>query len=354
MKKLFMIAAAATLAACSSDNGDIQSSNGPQIAEVKQPIMLGSAITPGMRSNSQTLQSDELEADTEVGVYIYFAGKQTTDNTYNYGYKNISYKVSGAVGDLAIVTAADQPYYPDKKNQAIDIYAFAPRVYTGTDELTSLDKVNDFSTKQDQTAEIDYRASDFTWGVLTNQTAPPDATTKKEVKMYHKLSKVNINIAAGKGMTPSHLAGATIKLNGVKLDGTIKLTDGTVTLRDDDPSASPAYTNEKKAVTLTSSTAQTKTITITGAGDINGTYNDAYTSSAVIIPQEVPAADNFIEVKLADIYGGSTYKYKTTAATIFKAKEVTTYNIVLSTAGIQITTTINNWTAGGTTSGTAE
>ena len=332
MKKILLFAlVAATLTACSSD------SEAPQAPVAsKQPIVLGTGM-PTMRSNKQDLQKTELEAGTTVGVYIYFKDEKTTNTTYTYGYKNIAYTVSGTGGDLSIVTSTEQPYYPDVKTQNIDIYAFAPRAttYTGTDELTGLTAQDVFTTKADQTAEADYRASDFVWGKLADRSAPTTAGTKQEIIMNHMLSKVNINIAAGDGVNFSSLAGAKIYLNGVKLLGTVDLTTGAVTLR--------TGTNAASKVTLTTSTSTT--------GKLADTTTDCYTSSAVIIPQDIAAADDFIEIELSN---GSTYKYKTTATTTFAAKTKYTYDIKLSVAGIQLTTTINNWTDGGTTPGTAE
>ena len=330
MKKFLLFAlVAATLTACSSDSEPTQA----PVAS-KQPIVLGTGM-PTMRSNKQDLQKTELEAGTTVGVYIYFKGAQTTNTTYNYGYKNIAYTVSGTGGDLSIVTSTEQPYYPDVKTQNIDIYAFAPQVYTGTAELSTLTAQDVFTTKADQTAEADYRASDFVWGKLADRSAPTTAGTKQEIIMDHMLSKVNINIAAGDGVNFSSLAGAKIYLNGVKLLGTVDLTTGAVTLR--------TGTNAASKVTLTTSTSTT--------GKLADTTTDCYTSSAVIIPQEIAAADDFIEIELNN---GSTYKYKTTATTTFAAKTKYTFDITLSVAGIQLTTTVNNWTDGGTTPGTAE
>ena len=330
MKKLILFALIATLTACSNDSEQTQ----VPVAD-KQPIVLGTGM-PTMRSNSQTLQATELEAGTEVGVYIYFKNETETDATYSYGYKNIAYTVSGTAGDLNIVTTAEQPYYPDDKAKKIDIYAFAPRsVYTDNDELNTLTAVNGFSTIANQYEPADYRASDFVWGKKTVDEAPTTAGTKQEITMKHMLSKVNINIADGNGVNFSSLAGATIKLNGVKLLGTVDLKTGAVTLR--------SGTNDATAVTLTSSTSDT--------GYLDDNTTACYTSSAVIIPQDIAALDNFIEIKLAN---GSTYKYKTTATTNFLPKTKYTYDITLSAAGIQLTTTITDWTAGGTTSGTAE
>lgn len=330
MKKILLLAlVAATLTACSSDSEPTQ----VPVAS-KQPIVLGTGM-PTMRSNKQDLQKTELEAGTTVGVYIYFKGAQTTNTTYNYGYKNIAYTVSGTQGDLTITDTDKQPYYPDVKTQNIDIYAFAPQVYTGTAELSTLTAQDVFTTKADQTAEADYRASDFVWGKLGDVAAPTTTSTKQKITMNHMLSKVNINIAAGSGVNFSSLSGAEIRLNGVKLLGTVNLTTGAVTLR--------SGTNAASTVTLTSATSAT--------GKLADTTTDCYTSSAVIIPQDIAAADDFIEVELSN---GSVYKYKTTATTTFAAKTKYTYDITLSVAGIQLTTTISDWTNGGTTPGTAE
>lgn len=351
MKRLILIATATLCLAACGDRLNV-SPSGPGTV----PIRIGAAISgaPATRANAQNIQSTELAAGQTVGVYIYFKDAKTTDVTYSYGYKNLEYTVSGTSGDLALVTAANQPYFPELKTQNVDIYAFSPRtgVYTATtDELSILTAQDVFATEADQTTEANYKASDFVWGKkadVTNGTA-----TAVEVVMDHMLSKINVNVAPGTGMTLAKLDKAKVTINDVVLLGTVDFTTGAVTLR-------TAATGQ----TLTLSSAIDQSVTTTFG--TSPTYTAA-TTSAVIIPQTIAASAtptspvNIITIQLWDPNantgaGGytSTYNVKATTPMTFAAKTVYTYNIVVSTQGISLTTTINDWTTGTTTTGTAE
>lgn len=333
MKKKLLILLALTpalFASCSSDSDEAE--------QQLEPIMLGTAIqTTTTRGNSQTLQATELEAGQTVGIYVYY--KDATTKTGTYGYENIAYTVTGAAGDLAIVTAAQQPYYPEQKNQNVDIYAFAPRVYTGTAALNTLTAQDVFTTASDQTTDANYNASDFVWGKAAN-VAPQTVSgnSRVTIPLSHKLSKVNINITWGTGLTQDLLTGASIKLNGVQLKGTVNFTTGAVT-----PSSG---TNPASAVTLTSATSSLGTFK-------SDATKSAFTASAIIIPQTIAARTDFIEITLAS-GSSAVYKYTSTAATTFSAGEVTTYDITLDAAGIALTSTISPWTDTTPTIGTAE
>lgn len=339
MKNYFILATALLLiTACSKDSSENTPENNAPV-----PILLGTSLEVNTRSNSQTLQATELADGTSVGVYIYHNGTTTSAST-SYGYKNLAYTAGNATGDLTLVTASDQPYFPQDKTKTIDIYAFAPRtgVYTSTAELSTLTAENAFTTTADQTTDANYRASDFVWGMAAAVTYATASTSSITIPLKHKLSKVNINIAPGTGMTLTKLANARIKLNGVILDGTVNFTTGAVTTSGTTTSS----------VILTSSASTSATTTFT-----SGTTNyTACTSSAVIIPQTIAASTSFITVELWDGTNYTTaYNVKTTATTTFAAEKVYTYNIIVNSQGLTLTTTIADWTsAGSAINGTAE
>ena len=341
MKQYLILATSALLlAACSTDSTE------NNVAEnyTPVPIQLGTSMEIATRSTSQTLQATELEVGTTVGVYIYHNGTSTSATT-SYGYKNLAYTVSGTSGDLALVTATDQPYFPQDKSKTLDIYAFAPRtgVYTGTGELSSLSGQDVFATTADQTADADYRASDFVWGKAAAVTFATASAGKIEIPLKHKLSKININIAPGTGMALANLAHARIKLNGVILQGTVDFTSGAVIPRSGATASS---------VTLTSNASTSATTSFTNGGN---NYT-ACTSSAVIIPQTIAASTSFITVELWDGSAYTTpYNVTTSAATTFAAETEYTYNIIVNSQGLTLTTTIADWTSGGSAiTGTAE
>ncbi|MCR5352006.1 MAG: fimbrillin family protein [Bacteroidales bacterium] len=316
--------------------------------EAPVPIRLGTSMQLLTRANSQSLQATELADQATVGVYIYQNTATTT--TSSYGYKNLEYKAqnptpaaSGVTpGDLTIVNAGDQPYFPEDKTKTIDIYAFSPRtgVYTATAELGTLTAQDVFATAADQTAEADYQASDFIWGkaVAVDFATASSTTTRIPISLEHMLSKVNINIAPGTGMTLDKLDKAKITLNNVVLDGTVDFTTGAVTPRSGSTGA-----------TLTLSSAVDKNTTTTfGTSPV---YT-ACTTSAVVIPQSIAASTTFLTIQLWDPTAnsgaggyGSSYSVTTTTATTFATKTVYTYNIIVNAQGLSLTTSITDWVA---------
>lgn len=326
MKKLFLISAiAATLAACSSDND----MNGIENSK-PQPILLGTSVSTTMRSNSQILQATELAVNQTVGVYVYFTGEKETNSTANYGYKNIAYTVANANGDLTITDTDKQPYYPENKTQQVDVYAFAPQFDTTTGELNTMNDVS-FTTESDQSTDAKYNASDFVWGKTT--LTPTTSSTAQLIPMKHKLSKINVNIAPGTGMTLDALKDATITLAGVNLSGKINLTDGTAT--------------------TDGTTTNTLTLTNGTSDSFKGTFKsdagvDCYQASAVIIPQTLTSQT--LKIKLSN---NSEYTYSLSGS--FTAEKINTYDIKINATGLTLTTTITAWDDSATpTTGTAE
>ena len=368
MKKyLFITAAAMLIVSCSSDTSIEKVEK-----EAPVPILLGTSMQVNTRSNSQTLQATELAHQAPVGVFIYHNGT-TTSATTSYGYKNIAYTAQNpdpaeatvTPGDLTLVTATDQPYFPEDKSKTIDIYAFSPRsIYTTTTaELSTLTAQDVFSTKPDQTSDANYLASDFVWGKASGVTyATASSTTSRiPITLEHMLSKVNVNIAPGSGMEGSatdilsKLHGVKVTLNKVKLDGTVNFTTGAVSLR----ANTGTYTNTATSVVLTNATDKTKNTTFkTDEGTVNEKTHTACTSSAIIIPQTLAKGsdiDPFLEISIPNgTTTPSVYKVKLTADAVLAAKKVYTFNIIVNAQGLSLTTSITDWAAGTTTTGTAE
>ena len=337
MKKYLLIPAALMLLASCSNDTDIKTESSTT-KEAPVPIRLGSSMQVITRSNSQTIQTGDPSTSTpgyltngkKAGVYIYYAGEQESKamGTGTYGYKNLEYTVNGSAGAMDYPTG-NQPYCPESKSQNIDIYVYSPFI-SGTAELNTLTAVS-FNTQQDQTSEDNYIASDFVWGKKTGVTNT-DAASTINVPLDHKCSKININIAGGTGVALSSLVGASITLDDVNHAGSIDLTTGTVT---------EATTPSTADLTFTTATAATGTF----ASD---NTKNCYTASAVIIPQTITAKD--LTITLAG--GTTTYKYSLTKT--FVAGTAYTFDITVNAAGLTITTSLSNWTSGGTTPGTAE
>ena len=374
MKKRYLYLlpmAAALLASCGSDE---------EVAYVEAPqeILLGASFDMDdaivtTRNQKQNLQSDVLVNGTQVGVFIYYKG-QSSVNTDGYGYRNIGYTSATAVTrdnqkqcDLGSPTRI--PYYPSRKDQVIDLYAFAPREQVTTSEtpelVTYATTKAKFTTKADQTSDADYHASDFIWGANLNTVkADTHRNQKVVIGMNHKLSKICINLIEGHSMA-GKLQNAKVQIHGVKLKGEVDLKVGTMGLVAADNAAtdvtlSSALTTENRTTATTYYNNDTPT-------DGSTQTHYSYPVSCIVIPQKVneskAANFKFLTVTLPDGAGstpaqkqadGTKYDYLTSAilghsTNGFEAGKVYTYNITINATGIQLTSVIvQNWQDGGT------
>lgn len=118
----------------------------------------------------------------------------------------------------------------------------------------------------DQSTEANYKASDFLWG-KTAQVAPTE--TAVGLTLDHLFSCAVVKVAAGNGFTAESLAAADVqvRLNGATCQASIDLSNGQVT-------------------------PGTETASISF---LRGESNEF---KALIVPQTVPSADNFLTVTI--------------------------------------------------------
>lgn len=327
------------------------------------------------RNENQGLNNDILETGTNVGVFIYYTGEKNI-NADGYGYKNLSYNSAAAetrVGkkycDLNLANGTRTPYYPSDKDKKIDFYAFSPRnaftfAETPPELSTYATTKASFTTKADQTSDVNYRLSDFIWGKNVNTVnAETYRTQQVIVPMNHMLSKICINLTEGHSMA-NKLTGAKVVIHGVNLSGLVDLANGTMSTNG----------STLSDVTLTSSLTNTLRSATTeypggGGAPTDGVTHYKYTTACVVIPQKVNANKatdfNFLSITLADggtsnnsTTEGTTYDYVTSqivgdATNGFQQGKVYTFNITLNATGIQLTTNVTDWIPADPTAGQA-
>lgn len=323
------------------------------------PILLGTSFNLDVattRTESTTYQATELIDANTVGVYIYKYNEMTTNTTDKYGYVNLAYTASNSTGDLSLVGGQRQPYFPADKTQKIDIYAFAPRaqILTAADELTAKTAVS-FSVQPDQSTDANYQKSDFIWGSNTNDVtaqAYKEATStagsyvvgadkKVLVPLAHKGSKIIVNLREGYSMG-GKLAGASVTINNVKLDGTVDLQSGEM-----------SATGSATSLTLSSSLATALSTTVftdsqTYTDDVS--IHKFYSTAGIIYPQSSVSKSSFITITLSSTNGSTAYNCTIdgSGTQTFEGSKVYTYNITVNATGISLTTSINDWTSAGT------
>lgn len=305
MKKYFVFAAAViALAACSSEEENVQTWNG----EIRL-----SAVNVVQTRAAQGIQSTAFDNGEKVDVFI-----NENATTPSIEYPQPLVYTSGTGG---VLTTSDEQYYP--QSNGVNIFAVYPSGVAGTN-------VNEtavaFAVEEDQSEEDAYKASDLMVGAPANNPVSKTSGTV-QLTFKHCLSKININISAGDGIDPVDLQDATVTILNTTTGGTFNVQTGEVTPNGVQAAATP----------ITAGTLEVREDT--GVQGI----------SAIVFPQTVSAGSQFISIK----YGGDQqtpvteliYTLPQTASVDFAAGYSYTFNITAKKSGLTLDgSTITDWT----------
>ena len=248
-----MLAASTTFTSCSNED-----ELGARPTDGRTPIILTSNIAT--RTVNTQLQETDIAQGVQVGVFVTptAAGELIADNAVITSDGKGSF--TGTIGN-----------YPAGEGATVGIYAYAPynSAWTG-----KLNEAQTFTVKTDQTADVDYLASDLLYGTPQNN-AVAASENAVQVQFKHKLTK--INLAFNTEGTEIDLKGATVSLVNVLTQTTINLSDGTL--------GTSTATADIAVAKFASNATQ-------------------FAASAIIVPQTVSANADFVRVQLAD---GTTY-----------------------------------------------
>ena len=188
MKKYFVFAATViALAACSSEEENVQSWNG----EIRL-----SAVNVVQTRAAQGIQSTAFDEGEKIDVFINEDGESSSG-----GYEQPVVYKSGTGG---VLTTDETQYYP--QSNGVNIFAVYPSGVAGTNvNATNVA----FAVESDQSEEDAYKASDLMVGAPANNPVSKTSGTV-QLTFKHCLSKININISAGDGITETDLQGATV------------------------------------------------------------------------------------------------------------------------------------------------
>ena len=297
-KKTFasmLLAAAFTLTACTNDDIPTQDNR------------VALQVTSGIQTRAY---DNQWEAGDRIGIYAFTEGTTTVAD----GYANIPYitQTSGADGTFA---PDGTTIYLPTNGDARDIVAYYPYKQLSGDAYEV--NVTDQSSQED----IDLMAA-------STQTADRTDPTV-EFSFVHKLSKVEITLQPGSGMTDDDLKGLTVALTGQQTAGTFDVTQ-------------PA-----SAVTVTTGTATPITLLTNAEGSF---------AEGIVLPS-VDYNGMSLEITLAD--GESVFTWPLSNAIEsqkFEAGKKYLYTINVNKAEISVTATITDWEQGnnGGESGYAE
>lgn len=214
------------------------SNDAEDISISENEIRLTSEITPS-RVTALDYQSTQIAIGQQVGVTI--AGAQGE-------HQNVSWNVGN---DGALTNTGNPTYWGD---EPITITAYHPyrQTWTGTN--------HPFSVSTDQSTDAGYSNSDLLWTSMVASSAdiPVNLT------FVHLLSKINVMLSSD---DIEDLSGSTISICGTQITTTFNPMTGSVS----------------------------------GASDIHEikasvTAEEAYTASAIIVPQTIEKGTKFIKI----------------------------------------------------------
>lgn len=315
--KLFITMAAATLmlAGCGNDenepadnwNGEIRLSSGLDVQQLTRSIATG-------------LQGNQIAKDVHVGFFINenVESGGTATTTYT---QNLDYTANGNGG----LVSTSPVYYPQSGN-GVNIYAYAPYA-------SSLSSTYSFTVKADQSTETDYLASDLLWGQPMKEddtgryvSANPVSRTSEAVPVSfkHLLSKIEVTLTPGSGLTADDFKGATLKVLQVQCGITLTLSSGAI---------GTASGDKTDVTAATYSTTETPT---------------ALTAAAIVVPQTIAKETKFLEVDLTT--GGKLYYTLPDSGEglTLAGGKIYKYTITVNLTGLTVTSKITDWEAIGT------
>ena len=286
---LFIGMAALMIAACSNNENEPQVDDGRIAVSFAGEITLPRATT------------DTWEANDGIGIYMLEHGMKTVTD----GATNRKYVTTAGDGKFTPAGTEQTIYFPLNADKKVDFIAYYPQ----TDLTVHIYKVD--VSDQKVPADIDLLRSD-------NATGKDKSTNTVDLKFFHRLSRVEVELTAGEGVSDAELAGMGITLSKQPVKADFDVLQNTLTAGQD-------------LATLTLNTA-----------------------SAIILPQE-GASGRSLELTLT---GGTVLTWPVEADRTFEQGKKTIFNITLKRTPVgtevEVNATIQPWGTQGTVSGDLE
>ena len=292
---LFIAAAALALASCSNDNDFADRPGDGRVA-----VNFSGGITLTRATG------DAWDLNDGIGIYMVENGTQNVvDNAANRRYVT-------AAGDGRFSPASEDQtiYFPLDANDKVDFIAYYPQ-----DALTG----NTYAV--DVTDQSDPAAIDLLW---SNNATAKDKTVQQPVDLefYHRLSRVEVELKAGAGVSEAELAGTTVTLSNQPVKADFDVLQNTM-----------ATAADVAEITL-----------LTGTNGLS--------SSAIILPQE-GINGRMLHFSFPDgtekswqVEGTRTFEQG--KKTIFR---ITVNRIPVGSTEVEVTATIKPWEPQGTVEG---
>ncbi len=276
------------------------------------PIRISASLNVYTRATDNSFEQGDA-----LGLYLVKWTSGTPgilQGTGNYG-DNLSFSLTSSGWQTS--TTAKYPQDGEK----LDFYAYHPYVSSSALDGEGY-RVHRAAT--DQRQESAYKGSDL---LMASASGVSAGTAAVHLQFSHMLSKMEIELKAGEGLTLEELTKATITIKGVKTSGKVHLS-------------SKAYqTDETKEDVIAHGTFSLAA----GGEKLTGV-------SAIVYPQEIASGAELIEIGL----GEEKYLFTTTKPITLQAGYKSIFTITLSRNSLSVETGVTDWTEGEGDEGVAQ
>ena len=292
-QSILMVAALLLLAGCSNDNEGAATPEGDGRVAVE--------VSSGIESRAY---DNKWESDDAIGIYMLKTGTATISE----GAENRRYFT--ADGGSAFTATTEQTIYFPLDGSKVDFIAYYPYQKNLTNGAFTLD----ISTQTDLSA-IDL----MTAGTKTTEAEPLDKNHYKvHFKFAHRLTKLELNIGTGRGIT-------TEDLKGLKVEVTKQRTSG-------------SYDPQFETFGVDSEPVQTVELNTNAGGTL---------AQAILLPTTAADGINPIVTRREFLFTlkstGEVFRWSVPDDKSFERGDKNIYNITINRSGVEVTATIEKW-----------
>ncbi|WP_288325813.1 MULTISPECIES: fimbrillin family protein [Bacteroidaceae] len=292
-QSILMVAALLLLAGCSNDNEGAATPEGDGRVALE--------VSSGIESRAY---DNKWESDDAIGIYMLKTGTATISE----GAENRRYFT--ADGGSAFTATTEQTIYFPLDGSKVDFIAYYPYQKNLTNGAFTLD----ISTQTDLSA-IDL----MTAGTKTTEAEPLDKNHYKvHFKFAHRLTKLELNIGTGRGIT-------TEDLKGLKVEVTKQRTSG-------------SYDPQFETFGVDSEPVQTVELNTNAGGTL---------AQAILLPTTAADGINPIVTRREFLFTlkstGEVFRWSVPDDKSFERGDKNIYNITINRSGVEVTATIEKW-----------
>ena len=167
-------------------------------------------FTGGISVNTRAAGEAWANGD-RIGIFMTGTNQPLSADAIKEGVDNVCYQTNGSIA-FSPISGGKTVFFPIDGD--VDFYSYYPQT-----------TVNDYKVALDVTDQTKQEAIDF---MYAKKTGCNKATPQVDLKFFHKLSNLVLDVQPGNGLTQDDLENMTVKVKGQNTKATFNLVDGNI------------------------------------------------------------------------------------------------------------------------------